>query len=217
MGGCHGRQGVSGRCGQDRNTCGTEGESRGQPGLGSAARCTKRKRAGPPPCSPRPGLPGAARGAMSAPGRGGPPTTPRSPGRSHPSPAWPTGPSGGTRAAGTYPDDRGYRRGQGNGVVGVDDALSEAENQARDHEPPTPNDERCAGAVGTGPSAGSSPSQRQAGPVPPAKARRFWLPISEPNRRVRPVGAQRPLVPSAAADAASLVAGEPAEPVVPED
>ena len=48
------------------------------------------------------------------------------------------------------PDEGADRRGEGDGVVRVDDPLTEAERGAGDDEPAAPQDQRGAGAIGAG-------------------------------------------------------------------
>ena len=63
--------------------------------------------------------------------------------------------AGGVRAGAAAPqldhadaDERADRRGQGDRVVLVDDALAEAEGEPGDHEPAAPDERRGPGAVG---------------------------------------------------------------------
>ena len=113
------------------------------------------------------------------------------------------------------PDERADRRRQRHRVVRVDDPGHEAEHQAGDQQPAAPQHGggaqrgRCAGPDACDQSSTPS-STSAAGSSHDASARRS----RSRTAGVMPVSPQPP--PGAAADAAGLVAGQPAEAVVAE-
>ena len=115
-----------------------------------------------------------------------------------------------------HADQRADRGRQRDRVVGVDDALAEAERDAGDEQPPAPEDERGAHAVG----AGEAPAPRESGDEQDERG-------GEQPRDLRAeLGAEHAgetgrsptaALAAATADAAGLVAGETTEAVVSED
>ena len=117
------------------------------------------------------------------------------------------------QAGGAHADQRADGRGQGDGVVGVEDALHEAEDHAGDDQPPAPEGERGPGPVGPRRPPGQPQpggQQQQGGREQPGDLAADLGPEHAGPAGLAPAAAR------AAADAAGLVAGEPAEAVVAE-
>src|SRR6266511_712130 len=129
-------------------------------------------------------------------------------GREHQVGAEPAGPP---QQGGTDAGERADRRGQGHGVVRVEDALHEAERGGRDQQPPAPQHQRGPGPVDPGRAA----AQPESGGQQDQRGRQ------QPRHLTADLGGEEPAPARSApavhpADAAGLLAGEPAEPVVPQ-
>ena len=118
----------------------------------------------------------------------------------------------------THADEGTDRRGEGHGVVLVEDAGHEREDEHRDDEPATPDEVGRAAQVGA---RATAPQPRPAASRMSAlgMSHEIWSPTLEENIRNSPVEPHMPppcAAAAAAADRAGLVAAEAAETVVAE-